>query len=243
MEDPRWEALRPGGLRFVYGNGQHPPGLDSFLLASLPRLKPGWKVCDLGCGTGLLGLLLLQRQRALAVTGLDIQPEAVRLGKLAAAENRMEDRLFFRLEDLRETALPAGSFDLAVCNPPYFPPSAGPLPKGEARRTARTEEACTLEDVCRAAGRLLRWGGAFCLVHKPERLTDLLCALRGEGLEPKRLRLVSLRPERAPSLLLLEARRGGKPGLAVEEPLILENPDGSPTAELNRIYFREEAPL
>ena len=155
----------------------------------------------------------------------------------------MEDRLFFRLEDLRETALPAGSFDLAVCNPPYFPPSAGPLPKEEARRTARTEEACTLEDVCRAAGRLLRWGGAFCLVHKPERLTDLLCALRGEGLEPKRLRLVSLRPERAPSLLLLEARRGGKPGLAVEKPLILENPDGSPTAELNRIYFREEAPL
>lgn len=243
MEGPRWEALRPGGLRFVYGNGQHPPGLDSFLLASLPKLKPGWKVCDLGCGTGLLGLLLLQRRRELTVTGLDIQPEAVRLGKLAAAENRVEDRLFFRLEDLRKTALPAGSFDLAVCNPPYFPPSAGPLPKGEARRTARTEETCTLEDVCRAAGRLLRWGGAFCLVHKPERLTDLLCALRGEGLEPKRLRLVSLRPERAPSLLLLEARRGGKPGLAVEEPLILENPDGSPTAELNRIYFREEAPL
>lgn len=243
MGGPRWEALRPGGLRFVYGNGQHPPGLDSFLLASLPRLKPGWKVCDLGCGTGLLGLLLLQRRRELTVTGLDIQPEAVRLGKLAAAENRVEDRLFFRLEDLRKTALPAGSFDLAVCNPPYFPPSAGPLPKGEARRTARTEETCTLEDVCRAAGRLLRWGGAFCLVHKPERLTDLLCALRGEGLEPKRLRLVSLRPERAPSLLLLEARRGGKPGLAVEEPLILENPDGSPTAELNRIYFREEAPL
>lgn len=243
MEGPRWEALCPGGLRFVYGNGQHPPGLDSFLLASLPRLKPGWKVCDLGCGTGLLGLLLLQRRRELTVTGLDIQPEAVRLGKLAAAENRLEDRLFFRLEDLRKTALPAGSFDLAVCNPPYFPPSAGPLPKGEARRTARTEETCTLEDVCRAAGRLLRWGGAFCLVHKPERLTDLLCALRGEALEPKRLRLVSLRPERAPSLLLLEARRGGKPGLAVEEPLILENPDGSPTAELNRIYFREEAPL
>ena len=243
MEGPRWEALRPGGLRFVYGNGQHPPGLDSFLLASLPKLKPGWKVCDLGCGTGLLGLLLLQRQRALAVTGLDIQPEAVRLGKLAAAENRMEDRLFFRLEDLRETALPAGSFDLAVCNPPYFPPSAGPLPKGEARRTARTEESCTLEEVCRAAARLLRWGGSFCLVHKPERLADLVCALRESGLEPKRLRFVCVRPERAPSLILMEARRGGRPGLRAEPPLALENADGSPTAELNRIYFREEAPL
>ena len=82
MEGPRWEALRPGGLRFVYGNGQHPPGLDSFLLASLPGLRPGLRVCDLGCGTGLLGLLLLQRQPDLRVTGLDLQPEAVRLGRL-----------------------------------------------------------------------------------------------------------------------------------------------------------------
>lgn len=241
-EGLHWEALRPGGLRFVYGNGQHPPGLDSFLLASLPGLRPGLRVCDLGCGTGLLGLLLLQRQPDLRVTGLDIQPEAVRLGRLAAAENQLEDRLIFRLEDLRETSLPAGRFDLAICNPPYFPPSAGPPPKGEARRTARTEAACALEDVCRIAGRLLRWGGALCLVHKPERLTDLLCALRENGLEPKRLRLVSPRWDRAPSLLLAEARRGGRPGLRVEPPLILENPDGSPSAELSRIYFREEAP-
>ena len=241
-EGLHWEALRPGGLRFVYGNGQHPPGLDSFLLASLPGLRPGLRVCDLGCGTGLLGLLLLQRQPDLRVTGLDIQPEAVRLGRLAAAENQLEDRLIFRLEDLRETSLPAGRFDLAICNPPYFPPSAGPPPKGEARRTARTEAACALEDVCRTAGRLLRWGGALCLVHKPERLTDLLCALRENGLEPKRLRLVSPRWDRAPSLLLAEARRGGRPGMRVEPPLILENPDGSPSAELSRIYFREEAP-
>ena len=243
MEGLRWEALCPGGLRFAYGRGQFPPGLDSFLLASLPKLKAGMKVCDLGCGTGLLGLLLLQREGALTVTGLEIQPEAVRLGERAVLENHLSGRLTFRLEDLRETALPAGSFDLAVCNPPYFPPSSGPPPKGEARRTARTEESCTLEEVCRAAARLLRWGGSFCLVHKPERLADLVCALRESGLEPKRLRFVCVRPERAPSLILMEARRGGRPGLRAEPPLALENADGSPTAELNRIYFREEAPL
>lgn len=240
MNGGRWEALCPGGLRFVYGNGQFPPGLDSFLLSSVPKLKPGLKVCDLGCGTGLLALLLLQRQRELTVTGLDIQPEAVRLARLAAEENGLTDRLFFRLEDLRETALPAGSFDLAACNPPYFPPSSGPAPKGGARRTARTEEACTLEDVCRAASRLLRWGGRFCLVQKPERLTDLLCTLRQTGLEPKRVRFAAVRPDKAPSLVLLEARRGGRPGLRVEPPLFLETPSGSPTAELDRIYFREE---
>lgn len=239
MDGLRWEALCPGGLRFVYGNGQFPPGLDSFLLASLPELRAGLRVCDLGCGTGLLGLLLLQREpRLAAVTGLDIQPEAVRLGTLAAAENGLEDRLRFRLEDLRETALPAGSFDLAVCNPPYFSPSGGPPPREEARRIARTEASCALEDVCRAAARLLRWGGRFCLVHKPERLTDLVCGLRREGLEPKRLRLVCARPEKAPSLILLEARRGGRPGLRVEPALILEDPDGSPSAELDRVYFR-----
>lgn len=174
MDAAYWEELCPGGLRFLYGNGQFPPGLDSFVLSSMPRLKPGLRVCDLGCGTGFLSILLLQRQRELTVTGLDIQPEAVRLARLAAAGNGLQDRLTFRREDLRETDLPAGSFDLAVCNPPYFPPSSGPLPKGESRRTARTEETCTLEDVCRAAARLLRWGGSLCLVHKPERLTDLL---------------------------------------------------------------------
>lgn len=240
MDGPRWEELCPGGLRFLHDSEQFPPGLDSFVLASLPKLKPGLRVCDLGCGTGLLGLLLLQRQRELTVTGLDIQPEAVRLARLAAAGNGLQDRLTFRREDLRQTDLPAGAFDLAVSNPPYFPPSGGFPPEGTARRTARTEESCTLEDVCRAAGRLLRWGGRFCLVHRPERLTDLLCSLRGSGLEPKRLRLVCARPDKAPSLVLAEARRGGRPGLAVEPPLILEGPDGSPTAELDRIYFRME---
>lgn len=238
MSGERWEELCPGGLHFLYGNEQFPPGLDSFLLSSVPKLKPGLNVCDLGCGTGLLALLLLQRQRELTVTGIDIQPEAVRLARLAAAGNGLQDRLRFRREDLRETELPAGSFDLVVCNPPYFPPQSGPAPQGDARRTARTETDCTLEDVCRAASRLLRWSGSFCLVHKPERLTDLLVTLRQNGLEPKRVRFAVSRPDKVPCLVLLEARRGGRPGMRVEPPLVLETLDGSPTPELDRIYFR-----
>ncbi|MCI9577904.1 MAG: methyltransferase [Oscillibacter sp.] len=239
-----WELFKPGGLRFVWADGLFPPGTDSFLLSAFPRLRPGLRVLDLGCGTGLLSLLLLQRQGNLAVTGVELLPEAVALAKRAAAENRLTDRLFFRQGDLRDrNALPAEPFDLAVCNPPYYPAAGGALSGANLRRTARAEVDCTLEDVCRAARRALRWGGRLCLVHKPERLTDLLCTLRENGLEPKRLRPVCTRPERAPSLVLLEARRGGRPGLTVEPPLVLEQPGGSPTAELDRIYFREEAPL
>ena len=84
----------------------------------------------------------------------------------------------------------------------------------------------------------MRWGGSFCLVHKPERLADLCCALRARGLEPKRLRLVCRRAGDAPSLLLLEARRGGRPGLDIAAPLCLEDGTGRPTAELDNAYFR-----
>lgn len=241
-----WESLCPGGLRFVYDDALFRPGTDTFLLSSLPRLKPGLRVMDLGCGTGLLGLLLLQRQPELSVTGIDIQPAAIRLAERTAVENSLTDRLTFHTADLRDVKgrFPTGSFDLAVCNPPYYPAASGALSAGGARRTARSEVACTLEDVCRASSYLLRWGGALCLVHKPERLTDLFCTLRPAGLEPKRLRLAEARPGRAASLVLLECRRGGKPGLSVLPPLVLETPDGRPTPELNAIYFRttEETP-
>ena len=236
-----WDELKPGGLRIVYDDASFPPGTDSFLLSSLPRLKAGLRVCDLGCGPGLLGLLLLQRQRELQVTGVEIQSAPAALAQKAAAENGVADRLRIVQADLRQVKehFPTGSFDLVICNPPYYTPGSGSLSGDAALRTARAETDCTLDDVCKAAAYLLRWGGSFCLVHKPERLTDLLCALRQAAIEPKRLRFVCKRGKDAPSLLLLEGRRGGKPGLQVEPPLLLQNPDGSPTAEVDAIYFRQ----
>lgn len=237
-----WESLHPGGLRFVWDDELFPPGTDTFLLSSLPRLRPGLRVCDLGSGTGLLGLLLLQRQGDLNVTGVELHPRAAALLERAAAENGLSGRLTACRGDLREirSLLPAGQFDLAVCNPPYYPAQSGKLPREAAAQSARAETACTLEDVCRAAAYLLRWGGALCLVHKPERLTDLLYALRDAALEPKRLRPVCRRAGDSPSLVLLESRRGGRPGLAWEPPLVLETAEGRPTEEVERIYFRAD---
>lgn len=237
-----WEKLKPGGLRFVWADHLFRPGTDTFLLSSLPRLRPGLRVCDLGCGTGLLGLLLMQRQPDLRIAGLDIQPEAAALARRAAAENGLTERLDFRCGDLRQVRgiFPTGCFDLVVCNPPYYPPAGGKLSADGARRTARSETEASLADLCAAASYLLRWGGKFCLVHKPERLADVLCALRDAGTEAKRLRFVHSRAADPPSLFLAEGCRGGRPGITVEPPLILQNGDGTPTAELNAIYFRNQ---
>ncbi len=237
-----WDLLCPGGYRILYDDALFPPGTDSFLLSSLPRLKPGLRVCDLGSGSGLLGLLLLQRQPGLTVTGVELSLESSRLAERAAAENRLTDHLKTLHGDLREirSLLPTGSFDLVVSNPPYFSPHTGKLAERAAIRSARAELTCSLEELCAAASYLLRWGGSFCLVHRPERLTDLLCSLRSHAMEPKRLRLVCKRPESPPSLVLLDARRGGKPGLSIEPPLLLQTDTGSPTPELDAIYFRQQ---
>ena len=235
-----WEQLCPGGFRFVWEDSLFRPSTDSFLLSSLPRLRPGLRVCDLGCGTGLLALLLLQRQRALQVTGMDIQPAAIALAEQAAEENGLTDHLSFLCANLRQTRqhFVTGSFDLVVCNPPYYPPFSGKIAADSARRTARSETAATLTDICGVAAYLLRWGGSLCLVHKPERLADVICALRAAAMEPKRLRFVQNRAGDAPSLFLIEGFRGGKPGLSLEPPLILKTDSGAPTAELDAIYFR-----
>lgn len=237
-----WETLKPGGYRFVYDDALFSPGTDTFLLSSLPRLKAGLRVCDLGSGTGLLGLLLIQRQPGLLVTGVEIQEDAVRLAEKAAQENGLREQLTFHAADLRScrSLFPTGCFDLVVCNPPYYPSDSGYVSQNTSLRIARSEVSCTLEDICNAASYLLRWGGSFCLVHKPERLTDLLCAMRQAAMEPKRLRFVCKTGVGAPSLVLVEGRRGGKPGLQIEPPLLLQNADGSPSAELDAIYFRTE---
>ena len=142
--------------------------------------------------------------------------------------------------DLREVCPRDALADLAVSNPPYFPRGSGAEAENPARRTARTEGECTLEDILRAAQSLLRWGGRLALVFRPERMAELMTLCRQYGLEPKRLRMVHNTAQSAPSLLLLECRRGGKTGLRVDAPLMMTNSDGSPTADVDAAYFRNK---
>ena len=231
------EQLWPGGP-VLYQAEHFRLGTDCVLLADFARTTGARRGIDLGCASGAAMLLLLSRTETLRMTGLEIMPEAAELARRNLAENGLETRGEIVTGDIRDhrALFRAGSFDLVIANPPYYPAGSGALPADAARAAARSELKSSLEEICRAAAYLLRTGGRACLVHKPERLSELFCRLAENGLEPKRLRLVCRRPESAPSLVLVEARRGGKPGLTIEPPLLLQGPDGGESEELARVY-------
>lgn len=209
-----YETVGPFVLR--QRPGVFPLGSDSQALGGFASVRRGERLCDLGCGSGVLGLYLLAREPSLQVTGLELDGASAAL----AEENFRANGLSAQVVrgDLRRARelFPAGSFDLAVSNPPYF--SVG---SGYSGGPARMEETCTLEDVCAAAGWLVKNGGRFALVHRPERLADLFQALRAQGLEPKRLQFIQA-ADRPPSAVLVEACRQGKPGLNVLPVLLRE---------------------
>ena len=200
------ERLEPYTLSWP--DGVFPLGEDALALGGFATVKPGWRVCDLGTGSAALLLLLARRAEGLSLCGVERDPLSVR----TAQENLTQNGLVGEIlqEDLRNSSLPPGSFELVVSNPPYF--STG---SGKSGGSFRSEEACTLRELCRTAGRLVKNGGRFALCHRPERLTELLCTLREEGLEPKRLQLCAHSPDHPPFLVLVESVRQGRPGLEI----------------------------
>ena len=217
-------------------DGQFSLGTDAVACAHFARFPKGSNIADLGCGSGAIALMLLANDASCQVTGIELEHTAAEAAKLNS-----QGLSFSVLEaDLRQirTLLPPGCMDCVISNPPYFPVGSGQTAKGVLAR-ARSEETCTLAQLTDAAAWLLPTGGRFVLVHRPERLADLVWELRRVMLEPKRIRFVRHSAKNDVSLVLLEARKGGKPGLQYEPDLILYNEDGIPTREYLQMYHKE----
>ena len=208
-----------------------PLSTDSMILADFVKLPKNAKVLDLGSGCGTLGLLLCARDSGCAVTGIELDEQAHAAALCNIGRNGLNARLSSICADLRSMPWKPGGFDVCVSNPPYFSGGA----RHSRNPAARQEDSCASRELLCAASKALRWGGDFFLVHKPEKLAQLCFEASSFGLEPKRLRLVRHRPEAPINLILLSCRRGGKPGLTIEE-LCLFNTDGSPTGDYRRIY-------
>lgn len=222
-----------GGYTLSLCPGAFPLSTDSMALAHFVRLPKHARVLDLGAGCGSLGLLLCGKDAACHVIGVEID-EAPHLEALEnIRRNNLSSRLNSICADLRSVSqlFPQGSFSTCVSNPPYF--SGGPASRKAP--TARREDYCTPEDLFSAAAWCLKFGGNFFLVHKPERLAQLIATAAGHQLEAKRLCLLRHTADSPVNLILLQFRKGAKPGLIFEE-WYLHNADGTPSALYKEIY-------
>ena len=219
------------GLTLEVPPGAFPLSTDSMLLADFVRLPKKASVLDLGAGCGTLGILLCAKDPNCCVTGVEIDADAHMAAENNITRNQLQDRMVSICEDLRSVSLHSGSFSVCVSNPPYF--SGGPASKEFAQ--ARREDCCSPAQLFAVAAKALKFGGDFFLVHKPERLAELIVCGAKENLEAKRLRLVRHKEGGEISLILLAFRKGGKPGLAIEDDY-LHHADGTPSTYYKNIY-------
>lgn len=197
---------------------QHRFGTDAVLLTEFSDYRRKDRVCDLGTGCGIIPMLMQRENPPQEIYGVDIQLEAIAQFQRSIAESeRIQSKLHPICADLRLLwpDAPLGQLELVTCNPPYKAYQAGLESQLTAQKIARHEVLCNIYDVCAAAKKLLKFGGRLCTCNRPERLADVIDAMRKNGIEPKRLQFVAKSPEVAPWLFLLEGRSGGKPFLNV----------------------------
>ena len=221
------------GYTLTIAPGAFPLSTDSMALADFAKLPRQAKVLDLGSGCGTIGMLLCAKDRHCSVTGIEIDETAHAAALQNACQNQLQDRLNSICEDFTRITglLSPGYFDVCVSNPPYF--TAGFL--SHSTPAARHEQSCSLDTLMDSAAYGLKFGGDFYLVHKPERLAEIFASACRHKLEPKRLCLLRHKEGGPVALVLIQCRKGAKPGLVWEE-VVLYNKDGSYTEDYRRIY-------
>lgn len=194
-------------------------GTDALLLAGyiIGKFKSG---AELGSGSGIISMLLLTREKLAKCTAFEVQSDYAALTERNAGLNSLSDRLLAVCTDIRELT-PSESYDIVFTNPPYMKATSGYGNSEEKKNIARHEVFGDIFDFTEAAKRLLKFGGSFYAVYRPDRLTDIFFAMRKSGLEPKRATFVHANTKSEASMVLIEAKRGGKSGMMLTKPLII----------------------
>ncbi|MBQ3136423.1 MAG: methyltransferase [Clostridia bacterium] len=215
----------------------HTFGTDAILLSNFASIKRKDIACDMGTGCGIIPLIWCKAETN-RIYAIDIQPKAIEQVKKSIEHNSLGERIIPVNCDLRSVkgVLPEGNFDLVTMNPPYKPVGTGIESVSEAERIARHEITCTVDDAVAAAAKLLKYGGRFCMCHRPERISDIIVSMRSGGVEVKKLRFVKQTEGKAPWLVLVEGKKGGKSGVAVMPDLIMKNSDGTNTDEFRSMF-------
>ncbi len=242
-ENERIDDLEYKGLKIIQNIEGFCFGIDSILLADFAKeIKRNSRVIDLGAGTGIIGILLCAKTEISHMVGVEIQEEVYDIAKRNVKLNKLEEKFTLMNINIKELGKrqKIGKFDAIVTNPPYKKDNTGIQNENEKKLISRHEITANLEDFIRISSQLLKDKKDLYMVHRPDRLVDIIALLRKYKLEPKKLKLVYPKLEKEPNLILIKATKNAKPFLKVEKPLYVYKENGEYTDEILKIYGREK---
>lgn len=240
-KDERIDDLQYKGLKIIQNNKGFCFGIDSVILANFAKkIKNNSSVVDLGTGTGIIGILLCGKTNLKTITGIEIQEDVAEMATRSIKLNNLENKFKIINEDIKEVfnkkLLEKNKYDVVVTNPPYKEIGTGIINEDEKKLISRHEVKATLSDFIETASNLLNNKGEFYMVHKPERLADIIQKMRENNLEPKELKLVYARKNTEASLVLIKAVKNGNKFLKIDEPIYIYDEDGSYTKQILELY-------
>lgn len=238
----RVDDLQLNGLRLIQNPSGFCFGIDAVLLSDFAKgaVKKNSKVLDLCTGNGIVPILLSAKTSATHIFGIEIQSEVAEMAQRSVLLNKLSEEISIIDGDLKNAAEIFGksTFDNITCNPPYKENAGGLKNAADTLTAARHEIFCTLADIIDVSASLLKPGGKLTMIHRPERLADIICLMRGSRIEPKRLRFVHPSAGKTAAMILIEGTKHGRPKLFLEPPLYVHDENGDYTEEINRIYGR-----
>lgn len=233
----RLDDLQRDGLKIIQNKTMFSFGVDAVLLASSVIAKASDRILDLGTGTGIIPLLLSAKTDAKEIVGVEIQPYVADMARRSVELNNLQDKIQIVGEDFIDyVKSKQGYYDIVVSNPPYFKSGGGIISGNEYKMISRHEIKMNVQSLFESASLALRNRGIFYLIHRPDRLVDVLYHARQNSLEPKRARFVASRIGEAPKLVLIQCIKGAGKELRWEKPIHIYDEDGNYTQEIHQIY-------
>lgn len=242
LENERIDDLEFKGLKIIQNKDGFCFGIDSILLSDFAKeIKKGSKVIDLGTGTGIIGILLCMKTELSKIIGVEIQKEVYDMAKRSIKLNNLENKFEIINENIKnlENIIETGTFDAVVTNPPYKKIGTGLTNENEKKLISRHEITANLEDFIKVSSKILKDKGTLYMVHRPDRMVDIIELLRKYKLEPKKIKFVYPNANKDANLILLKAVKNANPFLKIEKPLYVYNQNGEYTDEILKIYGKK----
>lgn len=244
-ENERIDDLQYKGLKIIQDKTTFCFGIDSVLLSDFAKnIKNDSKVVDLGTGNGIVGLLLCKKTGLSQIIGVEIQEKVAEMAERSIKINGLEKQFKIVKVDindiLEQNIVKKNTFDVVVMNPPYKEVGKGKINENSSKMIARHEVKATLSDFIRVSAGLLKDKGEIYIVHKPERIVDIMQEMRENKIEPKKMKLVYPYENEAPSIVLIKGVKGGKKFFSVEKPLVIYESSGEYTQAIKEIYSNKD---